>query len=212
LKHKNNFKNSFLYSAGFHIGFSALLIGIILWDRREVPTEIELEVFEKPQVIQKTPQINTRPPTKSLAKPKGRAVFGVSRQSQTSDESQVTLKQGNTLAKTHDNLKLNPDDPDFIESPVDDYLVNEMPRLITESRIPYPPEAKKKGIEGPVVIEIIVDSKGNVKAPKLISGPGSGLNEAALQAILKFKFTPAKIGEKLVAVQIRYTYRFILER
>ena len=45
----------------------------------------------------------------------------------------------------------------------------------------------------------------------LIKGPGFGLNEAALEVAQKFEFVPGRVGDKSVAVKIRYTYRFILE-
>jgi protein TonB len=87
-----------------------------------------------------------------------------------------------------------------------------MPELKSEFRIPYPPEAKQKGIQGAVVMDILIDAQGTVRDAKLIEGPGSGLNEAALEAVKKFKFSPAFMQDKPVAVKIRYAYRFILER
>ncbi|RYZ73549.1 MAG: energy transducer TonB, partial [Proteobacteria bacterium] len=53
---------------------------------------------------------------------------------------------------------------------------------------------------------------GKVRQANLVSGPGYGMNEAALQAIGSFEFEPAQVGEQAVAVRIRYSYRFVLER
>jgi len=121
------------------------------------------------------------------------------------------VKQGNTVAKAEDDLTLNKDDADSLPIPADDYMVSSMPRLKSEIRIPYPAQAKKEGVEGPVVMDLLIDNTGKVRKVDLIKGPGSGLNEAAVAAIQNFEFLPARIGEQSVAVKIRYTYRFVLE-
>ena len=115
------------------------------------------------------------------------------------------------MAKEQDNLKLDPNDLDSLPIPADDFLVSSMPQLMSEIRIQYPDEAKKAGIEGPVVMDLLIDAQGSVRQVSLIKGPGFGLNEAALAAIKDFKFRPAKIKDQAVAVKIRYTYRFVLE-
>ena len=87
-----------------------------------------------------------------------------------------------------------------------------MPQLISEFRSPYPKEAKEKGIEGNVMLEILIDDTGSVRSAQIISGPGFGLNEAAYESIKKFKFRPAKIENNFVAVKIRYSIKFVLEK
>jgi protein TonB len=98
-----------------------------------------------------------------------------------------------------------------LPSPADEFLVTSMPVLVSEVRIPYPEEAKKAGIEGPVVMDLLIDEQGKVRQVSLIKGPGFGLNDAALAAIKSFLFRPARIKDQSVAVKIRYTYRFVLE-
>jgi protein TonB len=46
---------------------------------------------------------------------------------------------------------------------------------------------------------------------KKISGPGHGLDEAALGAAKKFKFKPATFHGESVATEIRYVYSFEIE-
>jgi protein TonB len=149
-------------------------------------------------------------------KPKStRRVYGMSRKSLVqSDQSAPApiVKKGNTLSTSPDDKTLNEDDPDSLPSPTDEYLVTAMPTLVEEYRIPYPLEAKAKSIQGAVVMELLIDSQGNVREAKLIEGPGGGLNEAALEAVRKFRFNPARIETQAVTVRIRYAYRFVLER
>ena len=59
-------------------------------------------------------------------------------------------------------------------------------------RVPpiYPPAAKAKGIEGTVVVEVLIDKHGKLAKARIISGPEI-LGDAALKAIKAWKFEPA---------------------
>jgi TonB family protein len=97
------------------------------------------------------------------------------------------------------------------EGVAEEYEVSELPALIREVRVPYPPSAKARGVQGTVVFDLIVNSRGEVQSAKIVKSPAPELTEAAQGAIGRFRFRPARIGDKAVAIQIRYTYRFILE-
>ena len=169
-----------------------MAIGIALALHSTTPENLKISVIEKPLAVAAPAQPVLRATTQPKPKPKTtvRPVFGLSRQSITSPNG-IEVKAGNTVAKTPDDLKLRPEDEGAVPEPVDEFLVSQMPVLANEYRIPYPPEAKKKGVQGSVVMDIIVDEKGVVRDAKLVSGPGEGLNEAALEAVKKFKFSPA---------------------
>jgi periplasmic protein TonB len=208
------------FSLGFH--FSILISVLVfhwgsqLWDRWYSSQVIDLSVIEVPNATLKA-KLQTAPPKekpKPVA-PARRAVFGVSKQSlnlASADPNSAEVKAGNTTAKAQDQEKLKADDPDALPIPVEEYLVSQMPRLISETRIPYPPVAKKKGIQGPVVMDLLIDASGKVRESTLITGPSEDLNQAALAAIKNFVFEPAKIDGGAVAVKIRYSYRFVLEQ
>lgn len=186
---------------------------------RVVETKTEKSVIPPTiKEIKTIPNIETKiskNQNKIVSKKPIRQVFGINRQSLTREgigESSEGLKLGNTLAKSPDKEKLDQNDPTFLPAPAAEFLVSEMPRLISEFRIPYPDLAKKNNIEGPVIMDIYVDSEGNVRECTLVSGPGFGLDEAALEAIKKFKFSPAKVGQENVNFRLRYSYRFVLEK
>jgi TonB family protein len=142
-----------------------------------------------------------------------RQVYGLNRNSYTDDKAgTVDAKMGNTIAKQADTEKLNALDSDSLPVPTEEYLVSEMPRVLTEIRPVYPKEAKEKGIEGPVTLDILIDESGKVRQAVILSGLGYGLDEAALKSIFQFKFYPAKVDGKSVAVRIRYILRFVLEK
>jgi protein TonB len=153
-----------------------------------------------------------------IAKPlaqesKVKSVSGISRQAVQSTSNPVETKQGNTLAKQADSETLTKDDPNSLPGAVDEFLVGQMPTLASEVRVDYPLEAKRKGIQGVVLMDILIDDSGRVRDVVLIEGPGYGMNEAALSAVRDFRFHPATSQEgKPVAVRIRYGYRFVLER
>lgn len=209
-------KRPLTLSLTIHLCFVLLLVVVNL--RPKIKTiKVNFEVYENPKVTPKT--LNLEPPKVAKVKPppplpETKQVFGVSRKAITSTQASDTsaeIKLGNTVAKEQDNLKLDPNDLDSLPIPADDFLVSSMPQLMSEIRIQYPDEAKKAGIEGPVVMDLLIDDQGSVRQVSLIKGPGFGLNEAALAAIKDFKFRPAKIKDQAVAVKIRYTYRFVLE-
>jgi protein TonB len=80
-----------------------------------------------------------------------------------------------------------------------------------EIKIPYPEEAKRAGIEGTVRLRITVDFEGHVTEVKVLSGPGYGLDEAAREALKRFKFKPAMKGGEAVSTTITYNYTFLLD-
>jgi protein TonB len=93
----------------------------------------------------------------------------------------------------------------------EEYDVTELPVLLNEVRVPYPPAARAKRLQGPVVFDLIVSSQGEVSSFTVAQTPGPELTESASMAIRKFRFKPARQDDKPVAIRIRYTYRFTLE-
>lgn len=170
--------------------------------------DIDFEVIEAPKVAAQPIQVAQRKiqPRKAFK----HEVFGASRRSLDSMAGEE-VKAGNTVAKTPDQEKLRPEDPDSLPIPTEDYLISKMPELKAETRIPYPPGPKRKGIQGAVVMDLLIDMIGRVREAILVDGPDSDLNQAALAAVRNFQFTPAYVQEKPVAVRIRYAYRFVLE-
>jgi len=63
----------------------------------------------------------------------------------------------------------------------------------------YPKGAQKRGIEGWVLLEFTVDEKGDVVAPHVVDANPPGVFDAtALEAITKWKYEPARNGDKAV--------------
>lgn len=77
----------------------------------------------------------------------------------------------------------------------------------------YPDFAKNANIEGAVTLEVEVFADGSVGAVEvkksLLPGPG-GLDEAAVEAVKKWEFSPAKSNGKPVAVWVTFDVNFNL--
>ena len=81
-----------------------------------------------------------------------------------------------------------------------------------QRNIIYPEIAQEAGIEGTVVIQAFVDKKGKVTDTVVLKGiPNTGLNEAAMTAIEKTKFKPAKQRDRAVGVWISIPVNFRLK-
>lgn len=78
------------------------------------------------------------------------------------------------------------------------------------SKIKYPEEAKKNGIEGKVIIQVYVYENGKVAGTKLLKGIGYGCDEAAIQAVRQVEFFPDEHGSKswrIVPVEFELEYK-----
>jgi protein TonB len=90
--------------------------------------------------------------------------------------------------------------------------VESKPKVILEQTIPYPPQARKLGIEGKVRLRVDIDEKGDVVKVAVLQDPGGGLGKAAAEALEGFKFSPAiGLDGEPVDYRITYVYVFTLE-
>ena len=75
----------------------------------------------------------------------------------------------------------------------------------------YPLIARKKGWEGRVLIQAEIDRVGNVSKVKVLESSGyKVLDNASLETLKKWKFTPAKIGNKFVDDTVNIPVKFLL--
>ena len=82
------------------------------------------------------------------------------------------------------------------------------PRLLEAATPGYTDEAKKKKIEGEVIVTVVVNEKGDVTEPKIKKGLGAGLDESSIEAAKYFKYKPGTKDENPVAVRLDITFNF----
>jgi protein TonB len=85
----------------------------------------------------------------------------------------------------------------------------EPPRVIREMKADYPDEARRRRIEGEVVIALVVRRDGSVGDARIVRRLNAALDERALQAVRQWQFEPGKYhGEPVdVAVEVAVEFR-----
>lgn len=74
------------------------------------------------------------------------------------------------------------------------------PALVYAPPVIYPPVARQAHVQGTVVIEAIIDDKGNVTQVKAVSGPAL-LMSAALKAVSERKYQPTMLDGQPVSIR-----------
>lgn len=87
------------------------------------------------------------------------------------------------------------------------------PEIMSRVQPTYPPIAQQKKIEGTVILSVLVSERGEAVDARVLRGAGgqSGLNEAAIESIKKWKFRPAVKSGKRVRVWMTYPIVFKLQ-
>ena len=66
------------------------------------------------------------------------------------------------------------------------------PRLVKSVEPEYTPEAREKGIQGLVVLELIIERDGRVSGGKVLKPLPYGLSQKAIDAVRHWRYTPAE--------------------
>jgi len=83
------------------------------------------------------------------------------------------------------------------------------PKRLQSVELPYPPALKSKGIEGNVVVLIVIDEQGTVQKVRILKSSGyREFDEAAMKAAQKELYSPAQRDGQAVEYNLKYTYRF----
>jgi TonB family protein len=84
------------------------------------------------------------------------------------------------------------------------------PTILYREKATYTEEARRLGVQGVVVIQVIFDVSGKLKHPLVLRSLGHGLDEAALRAAAKIRFTPSTRNGKPISVVGSLEYSFNL--
>ena len=84
------------------------------------------------------------------------------------------------------------------------------PSLVREVKPQYTEDARRLGVEGDVVLEIVVRSDGSVGQVSIIQRLGSGLDQRAVDAVRQWRFTPARRYGTPVDVLVEVAVEFKL--
>ncbi len=78
-------------------------------------------------------------------------------------------------------------------------------------KIEYPEAAKEAGIQGTVILKVLLGTDGNPDDVSVEKSDSELLNESAINAVRAVRFTPGKIGDKAVKTQVMIPVKFMLQ-
>ncbi len=86
----------------------------------------------------------------------------------------------------------------------------EPPRLLREVKAQYTDEARRRGITGNVLLEIVITRDGTVGDVSIRRGLGAGLDQRAIDAVRQWSFAPARRLGAPVDVIVEVAVEFML--
>ncbi len=130
------------------------------------------------------------------------------------DSSQISSSEKeDTVELSDDDIILVDDEETDVDEEVEDSIppIEKMPELKEFVEAEYPENIYKQGIEGVVLMEVLVSDSGIVDSVSIVKGIHPVLDTSAMKAAFQFTFTPAIAGGEAVPVLIQYEYRFELK-
>jgi len=170
-----------------------------------------------PETPLPVPPPEAPPPPETPVDPTPTA-FGVPVDSVLSDPSAMAVPVGQTLA-TADRSVVPPapapvptvagqGPPAF--SPAPEGAIGKYPETLYEAKAEYPTEALRLGLEARVQMRVGIDRRGQIRSVRVLKKAGNGFDEAAVSAMWKFKFGPAR-GRDGQAVDLVITYWYTFQ-
>lgn len=98
------------------------------------------------------------------------------------------------------------------EDPADFVPVEKQPVPVKVVQPEYPDIAKRAGIEGTVIVKILVDKEGKAKKANIVKSDGEVFDQPSINAALQWVFTPALMNNGPVAVWVSVPFRFRLNK
>ncbi|BBL72723.1 energy transducer TonB [Methylogaea oryzae] len=213
--------------AGLFIAIALHLGALLLWQRQApeakapdaAPAAIMAAIVAAPRPAAAAPKAEPQPaqPPKPIAKPLPPAAkasparkpatpppVAIAGGDQTapapSAESQAapSVAAASAAASTANAAPLSPPrfDADYLNNPAPD----------------YPEFARRQGVQGRVVVRVLVRADGSAEKADVRTSSGHGeLDEAALDAVRRWRFVPARRGEEAVPASVLVPIAFSLE-
>jgi protein TonB len=193
---KNDYPKIFRLAVLIAIGIHVLAFVITpQWK----PKPYQLREKQVLEAINIPDQITIPPPPKEEAKPV------VPTEIQPSEDANAE----ETIASTELDVEAPPELPPPVARAEFFTAFDEPPQIIVQVPPEYPDMARMAELEGVVMVQIGVNEFGDVVEAKVVQGV-EGLNQAAIEAVYKWKFKPAKQRDIPVPVRIVVPIRFQL--
>lgn len=184
---------------------------------RQPQVPISKPAVKKPQILKKKPvlvkKVEKKP--KPLPKPKSKKIVKDDVQppekelskeipEKPLDESKTPIEPEQTFFKESDKKVISVPTLQITREARPLYLINPTPK--------YPKIAKKRGYQGTVVLEVLVDRNGKVGSLKVLESSGyTILDRAAKSSVKNWLFEPGIIKNDKVEMWVRVPIRFELK-
>ena len=86
-----------------------------------------------------------------------------------------------------------------------------LPKRIVDVAPAYPAAARAAGVEGVVVLEVVIDAKGGVQTARVLRSIPL-LDQAAVDAVHQWRFAPTVLEGQAVSIVMTVTVNFALQR
>jgi protein TonB len=207
------------YTINFEIGLIVTLSLLIAAFRMPVQTKSDMEInMDQQEVVSIEEIVQTKQETHAPAPPRPVVPVEVPN-SEVFEEEVILFDSELDLGEELSMPTTPPPAPeDDMEEEHEVFIVVErMPELkggmqAVMSKIEYPQLALKAGIEGRVIVQFVVNEKGQVVNPKVIRGIGGGCDEEALRVARQLDFTPGMQSGHPVKVQFTLPVIFKINR
>jgi protein TonB len=191
------------------IGFAAVLAAIIVMNQQSqlkalksggTATVIEAQRREKPPAEQRVERREPpkRTPPRSAPAPDlaGAGLEGLDFGLPSYAQEDLGDMAGNLLGDARDTV-------------MTDDAVDVAPRPIVQPPMPYPPRAKAQGLQGYVLLSVLISPTGSVERVKVLEADPPGVfDDVAVAGVQQWKFEPAQYQGEAVRVWARQRVRF----
>lgn len=182
----------------------ALVVGMLWLDVLPIPATLPPMMV---QLIPTKPSVNNAPPARPVAKPRKTQPVAVSQTAVT--EVPVVAVQFSSPSISPQQATSTPPSPSALPVVISlprfdaDYLNNPAP--------PYPPLSRRAGEQGTVLLRVFVASSGQPTQVDIKTSSGSPrLDQAAQEAVWRWKFVPARRGDEAVGAWVNVPVVFSL--
>jgi protein TonB len=126
----------------------------------------------------------------------------------------VSAVENGSGSGSFDGLGVNESAPVVVERPTTPVRLHsgiEAPRKIVDVAPAYPVLARTAGIQGIVILEVVIDDRGAVMSSRVLRSVAL-LDQAALDAVNRWRFEPARLNGEAIPVVMTVTVNFRLDR
>ena len=86
----------------------------------------------------------------------------------------------------------------------------EAPRVIEKIEPRYTETARRAGVQGAVILDLVIDTAGRVESVTVLRGLPLGLTKSAVEAVEQWRFEPSVYNNHPVSVRYILTVHFHL--